>query len=92
MDKAKPLTLAERPLERLVRPGIYRIREAKAPRDPELENGLLEIYEHPIKGLCFWDQGQDGDSDGHVPVGFLDGEELEYVGPNAKVSEGENER
>ena len=65
-----------------IKPGIYRIREYRAPRDPELDHGLLEVYEHPIKGLCFWDQGQDGDSDGHVPVGFLDDETLELVTPN----------
>lgn len=67
-----------------IKPGIYRIRDCAGPRDPELENGLLEIYEHPIKGLCFWDQAQDGDSDGHVPVGFLRGEDLELVTPNGQ--------
>jgi hypothetical protein len=66
----------------VVGPGIYRVLDAKAPRDPELEHGLLEIYRHPVKGLCYWDQNQDGDSDGHVPAGILAGEVLEFVRPS----------
>jgi hypothetical protein len=63
----------------VISPGIYKVRDYIAPYDPELEPGLLEVYCHPVKGLCFWDQSQDGDSDGHVPVCFLDGEDLELV-------------
>ena len=63
-------------LDAILTPGLYRVRDYIAPNDPELPHGVLEVYVHPEKGLCFWDDGVDGDSDGHISVSFLRGEQV----------------
>lgn len=57
-----------------LKPGIYRIVSSDYPYpypvDIELEEGFIEIYNHPEKGLCFYDQTLD-EGDCHIPVGLL---------------------
>lgn len=68
------------------KPGVYEVVRAKGDsrprgRDPELPDGQIELYEHPVRGLSFWDDTCDDGTDysGHVGWFFLRGETLRPV-------------
>lgn len=49
--------------------------------DPELPERQIELYNHPIRGLCFWAEGVDDGTDlsGHVPWYQLEGMRIRRV-------------
>lgn len=52
--------------------GIYEYLGNNAPADNELEEYQLGIYDHPIKGLCYFDQANEGENGCHIPITYLD--------------------
>lgn len=62
--------------------GVYQIEHDDHHYDSELEPGQIEIYEHPIRGLSYWDDMADDSTDfaGHVAVLlYLDGRRIRRV-------------
>ena len=61
--------------------GTYHIEGETMGLDPELPPGVVEIYEHPIRGLSYWDDWADDGTDfaGHVSAFYLIGATLTPV-------------
>lgn len=56
--------------------GLYLVK-----RHNNLEE--IEVYLHPIMGLCFWDECDETisvENPGHIPSWWLDGDIVEYLG------------
>jgi len=53
--------------------GIYEIEDSQDRFDPELQLGQIELYDHPVRGQCYWDEGNDDGSDyaGHTSPFYL---------------------
>jgi hypothetical protein len=53
--------------------GIYEIEDNDEHYDPELSPGQIELYDHPIRGQSYWDEGNDDGSDyaGHTSPFYL---------------------
>lgn len=62
------------------RPGIYR-GDGVEVYDHSIPRGCVEFYEHPQRGLCYWDEGVDDGTDlsGHIPWYFMEGARLTLV-------------
>lgn len=71
-------------LETQIESGIYEVEGNDMGSDPELPEGQIEIYDHPVRGQSYWDDDCDDGSDfsGHVSTFFLLGKRIRRVLPN----------
>jgi hypothetical protein len=53
--------------------GTYEIEGSDDHFDPELPPGQIELYDHPVRGQSYWDEGNDDGSDyaGHTSPFYL---------------------